>query len=315
MPKFKWSKISKIYKISLFTFLFILLTLFIILKESLAFNNKEKKLRKLGEENACFTIFRIFDYFFYLFLFGSFFAPCACCEEKESNEYKIENRNLAFFLNKTIYIINVGYLIISGVNFINDVEFGYSLSIFIFSLLYFLISSTTYIILSLQFKEKCFPGICQWGYLKKMLTAPCFFFAPCKEKECCGPLLTEEGDCSCPCCCLFCIGILLDLLYGFVYYIGLAFYSLFWLIGKFFVNIGCNDDCWLKEDYNVDTLRFTKSTLDTPLDVSEEREDKKVKKVINKIIPKKTQKKIKQIAKNITKKIEKTEKSIEESES
>ena len=147
-----------------------------------------------------------------------------------------------------------------------------------------------------------------------MLTAPCFFFAPCKEKECCGPSRAEEGNC-CPCCCLYCIGILLDLLYGFVYYIGLAFYSLFWLIGKFFVNIGCNDDCWLKEDYNVDNLRFTKSTLNTPLDISEEEEEKEVKKVINKIIPKKTQKKIKQIAKNITKKIEKTEKSIEESES
>ena len=64
MSKFKWSKISKIYKISLFTFLFILLTLFIVSKESLTFNNKEKKLRKLGAENVCFTIFRIFNYFF-----------------------------------------------------------------------------------------------------------------------------------------------------------------------------------------------------------------------------------------------------------
>ena len=169
MPKFKWSKISKIYKITLFTFLFILLTLFILSKESLAFNNKEKKLRKLGAENFCFTIFRIFDYFFYFFLLGTFFAPYACCfgDGKESNPYKTENRNIAFFLNKTLYIINIGYLITSGVNFINDVEFGYSLSIFIFSLLYFIISSTTYIIMSLKCKEKCFPGICQWGYLKK----------------------------------------------------------------------------------------------------------------------------------------------------
>ena len=61
MSKFKWSKISKIYKIALFTFLFILLTFFVLSKEILAFNDKEKKLRKLGAENVCFTIFRIFD--------------------------------------------------------------------------------------------------------------------------------------------------------------------------------------------------------------------------------------------------------------
>ena len=167
MSKFKWPKISKIYKISLFTFLFILLTLFVLSKEILSFNNKEKKLRKLGAEKVCFTIFRIFDYFFYFFLLGTFFAPCICCfGDEEDNKYKTENRNIAFFVNKTLYIINVGYLITSGVNFINDVEFGYSLSIFIFSVLYFLISSTIYIIMSLKCKEKCFPGICQRGIFK-----------------------------------------------------------------------------------------------------------------------------------------------------
>ena len=74
MSKFKWPKISKIYKISLFTFLFILLTLFVLSKEILSFNNKEKKLRKLGAEKVCFTIFRIFDYFFLLFPFGNLFC-------------------------------------------------------------------------------------------------------------------------------------------------------------------------------------------------------------------------------------------------
>ena len=172
--------------------------------------------------------------------------------------------------------------------------------------------------MSLKCKEKCFPGICQWGYLKIMPSAPCLFFEPCKNKESCGKFLTEEGGCCC-CFCFSCIGFFLFLFYGFVYYIGLAFYSLFWLIGKFFVYIGCSDDCWLKEDYDMDNFRITHSTLDTPLDVSEEEEDKEVKKVIDKIIPKKAQKKIKKITKNVTKnvtkKIEKAEKSIEESES
>ena len=76
-----------------------------------------------------------------------------------------------------------------------------------------------------------------------------------------------------------------------VYYLGLVFYALFWLIGKFFVYIFCCD-CWLKEDYDMDSFRFTR-TSNTQLDVPESEEEEEVKKEIGKIISKKEQKEIK----------------------
>ena len=208
MSKFNCSKTLKIYKLYLLTILFLLLTFSFLSKETLVFNNNEKNLRKLDAEKVCFTIFRLFDYFFYCFFLLTFFAPCLCCFEQQDNEFHEVNRNLAFFTNKIIYIINVGYIIISGINCIYNIEFRYSLSIFILSSLYFLISSTTYVIMSLKCKEKCFPGICQWGYLKKMLAAPCCFFAPCKERECRRIFQSEEGRCD------FCFGAFFLILVG-----------------------------------------------------------------------------------------------------
>ena len=127
--------------------------------------------------------------------------------------------------------------------------------------------------MSLKCKEKCFPGICQWGYLKKMLTAPCCFFAPCKERECLRIFQREEGSCDFCSICLFSyLGELLCITNVIIYYIGLAFYAIFWLIGKFFVYISCSDDCWLNEDYDMDTLRFTR-TLNAQPDIHEGEED------------------------------------------
>ena len=108
-------------------------------------------------------------------------------------------------------------------------------------------------------KEVCFPGICQWGFLKYMYTAPCCFFVPCKEKECCKNF--DNDNCDEDGNRLFyvvsCIGIILYLSNAFMYYIGVLLYSLFFLIGKFFVFISCCE-CWLKEDYDMDSFKLTK---------------------------------------------------------
>jgi hypothetical protein len=61
----------------------------------------------------------------------------------------------------------------------------------------------------------------------------------------------------------------------------LLFYDLFWLIGKFFVFICCCD-CWLKEEYDMDSFRFNE-TSNTRLDDQDSQEGKKIKKEIKKI--------------------------------
>ena len=315
---FKYSKRLGISKFFLFITLFLLLSFSFLSKENRAFNFYETNLRKLGVEIVVFTIIRIFDYFYCPFFFIAFFyAPCLYCylnEEDPSND--IESKNLTFFVNKVIYIINIGYIIASGVNFINDVEYGYSLFVFICASIYFLISSILYILISVNCKDICFPGICQWGYLKNMLIAPCCFFSPCKEEECRKKFTCQENDCNCCCiCCIPPLGLCLCIWYILVYYLGLAFYALFWLIGKFFVFISCCD-CWLKEDYDMDSFRFTR-TSNTQLVVPESEEEKEVKKKIDKIVPKKEQKQMKKITNNIVKRLKKTiketDKKLEES--
>ena len=315
MIKINCSKRSKISKFVLFIALFPLVSFSFLPKENTVFTSNEKNLRKLGAETVVFTIFRIFDYFFYLFFLIAFcYAPCLYfCLSKENHEnpgIDEEAKNISFFLNKIFYIIDIGYLITSGVNFINDVEYGYSLSVFICAVIYFLFSSILYILFSVFCKEMCFPGICQWGYLRYMLTAPCCFFLPCKEEECqkCFDSKECQGDdcCKC-CCCICCIGFLGGSLYitnVILYFIGLIFYSLFWLIGKFFVFICCCD-CWLKEEYDMDSFKFTK-TSNTQLMAPESEEEKEVKKTVDKIITNKEKKQIKKISNNIIKRIDKT---------
>ena len=143
-----------------------------------------------------------------------------------------------------------------------------------------------------------------------MLIAPCCFFLPCKEEECkkCFDSKECQGDdcCKC-CCCICCIGFIGGCLYitnVIIYLLGLIFYALFWLIGKFFVFISCSD-CWLKEDYDMDSFRFTK-TSNTQLVVPESEEEKEVKKEVDKIITNKEKKQIKKISNNIIKRIDKT---------
>jgi hypothetical protein len=291
MPKFNFSKWSKIFKYFIFITLLLLLSFIFLSKENIAFNFHSKNLRKLDAKNVFFVFLRIFNYFFYiLFFIAICIAPwsyCCCMNEEHPEPANNEEaKNISFFVNKIMYIINIGYIITSGVNFINDVEYGYSLSIFICSLIYFVISSTTYIIISINCKEMCFPGICQWGYLKKILMAPCCFFLPCKDEEFKKCLdSTECQDHCCKfCCCLCCIGCIGGFLYiptVIVYYLGLLFYDLFWLIGKFFVFICCCD-CWLKEEYDMDSFRFN-GTSNTRLDDQDSQEGKEIKKEIKKI--------------------------------
>ena len=281
MSKFIYSLISNISKVFLFITFFLLLTVSFLTKENPHVNNNEKNLRRLDTADVFLTIFKIYDYLFFPFLVISFFSRCIYLTETEGEEDKIMMRNLGFFINKICYIINIGFLITSGTNFICGVQFDYSLTVFIFASLNFLVSSIIYITSSVKEKDMCFPGICQWGYLGNLYSAPCFFNAPCKEKEC-RDFLKIEGDCcNCFCCCFCFITALVYICNLFNYYIGLIVYSLFWMIGKFFVHISCCD-CWLKEEYNMDNFKFT-SVDRNPLTNPETDEDREVKKAINKV--------------------------------
>ena len=304
MPKFNCSN-STISKFFFFITLFLLLSYSFLSLENPPLNFHEKQLRKLGVEIVFFTIFRIIDYFFYFFFLFAFFAPCLYFMNILGERKDEEGRTIIFFVNKVLYIINIGYLIISGINFSNDVEFGYSLSIFICSFIYFLFTSIIYIIFCVSCKEMCcFPGICEWGYLKIMFIAPCCFFAPCKEEECKKVFSFEDEEVSCDCCkccCLCCISfiaVIFSITNLIVYFLGLLLYDLFWLIGKFFVFISCCD-CWLKEEYDMDSFRFIRPS-------SESEEDKNGKKnLLDKLFTKKEKKDIKKNVKKIKKSIKK----------
>ena len=183
-------------------------------------------------------------------------------------------------------------MITSGVNFINDFQYGYSLSIFIFASIYFLVRSIIYIIMSFS-RDICFPGICEWKYIGMMFSTACCYFAPCNDEECKRMWTCQEGCEDVPCCCICClssIGIFYYVTNFFTYYIGLLFYTFFWLIGKFFVFISCCGCCWCKEEYDMSFLRFN-GTSDTPLNIPEDVDIKEAKKEIDKGI-KKTKKEI-----------------------
>lgn len=296
MAKSNSSKRSKISKFFLFMtiFLFLLLTFSFLSKEYLALNAHEKHLRKLDAKDVLFTIFQIFNYFFYFFFFVALFlAPslyCVygyCMQKEPDNE--VDFKNIAFFVNKVVYIVIIGYLITSGVNFFNNVDYKYSLSIFICSFIYLFAYSIVYISFSVKCQEECcFPGICQWGYLPNMCVAPCCFFAPCKEEECRNLLKGKEPGIICCVSCVSCTCACLCISNAFIYYLGLLFYDLFWLLGKLCVLISCCD-CWLKEEYDMDSFSFIKkSKTDSPSEKLNEVKDQ-----VNKVLSKKEQKQLK----------------------
>ena len=312
------SKFSKILKISLsfvFIVIFALLSVSFFTEKIPGLNIHEKKLRKLGAETVFFTIFSVFDYFFYPFLLVTFFAPCIyCCKDENIPENNIETKRWGFIFNNICYIINICYMITSGVNFINDFQYGYSLSIFIFASIYFLVRSIIYIIMSFS-RDICFPGICEWKYIGMMFSTACCYFAPCNDEECKRMWTCQEGCEDVPCCCICClssIGIFYYVTNFFTYYIGLLFYTFFWLIGKFFVFISCCDCCWCKEEYDMSFLRFN-GTSDTPLNIPEDVDIKEAKKEIDKEIKKakkEINKEIKKEKKEIDKEIKKEKKAI-----
>ena len=283
------AKFSKLFKISIsfiFVVFFVLLFLTIFSEKIPSFNSNEKKLRRLSDDEiAIFTIFKYFDYCFFPFLGVSFFVPCIyCSENNEGQDQKKERENGAFVLNNVCYIINLLFLTISCVNFIHLVQFNYSLTVFIFSLLYFLIRSTIYIGVSIKCKDSCFRGICEWGYLKLLYTAGCCFFAPCKNKGC-RDVLTCSEECNCCFGLVYFIGVICHIVFTPIYYFGLLIFSIFWLIGKFFVFISCCDCCWCKEEYDIVDFMFN-GTSNTPLNISDREEDKvdETKKEIKKIV-------------------------------
>mgnify|MGYP007101930367 CR=1 FL=1 len=182
-----------------------------------------------------------------------------------------------FFINKILYIINIGYFFSSLINFINDIEYEYSLSIFICSTIYLVMYSIIYIIFSIKCKEMCFRGFCQWGFLYLLTTAPCCFFAPCEDEECKKAMKLDEDCYNFYCFCFSCCGVLFYLTNIFCYYSGLLIYTLFWLIGKFITYLCCCCDCWCKDDYDINSL-FNKSSntpnIPSPF-VSKEPEEEK----------------------------------------
>jgi hypothetical protein len=295
MPKIISSKKAKISKYILFIaiFLFLLLSFSFLSKGNLAFNYHAQNLRKLDAVETILdivcTIFSIFNYFFYFFFLLAFcYAPIFCCwasTVKESDVEECDVRLIGFFVNKFFYIVDIGFLITSGVNVFNDVQYGYSLSIFICASIYFIFSSIIYILISSNCENFCFRGICQFSYLMKMCSAPCCFFAPCKEKECvervnkCECTEGPDGGGCCLICGISCICTCICSANIIMFYLGLIFYDLFWLLGKFFVLISCCH-CWVKEDYDMNSFRFTHPLKNAQL-VSKDPEE--VKEAIDKI--------------------------------
>jgi len=304
MSKLKFSLIPKIT----LAFLFITFSILFTVSFFHAEKPEKKLLRQLSAEKVLFRIFRVFNYFFIPFFVVSFFlAPWLyCVEDKEDIDRDAEDRNLAFFVNKAFYIIDIGYITSSGLNFFfddqNEREHKYTLFIFICSIIYFLMHSILNASFSMKFKKKCFPGICQWGYLKLIFTAPCFLFVPCNEEEHSQIKCDEDFPCCCTCCC-GCCGVILYLTNVFCFYFGLIIYSPFWLIGKFFVYVCCCK-CWCKKNYDVDSFKFTKASI-MLIEEPESKEDKKIKEEINKIIPEEEQKKIEKKANNFFARIKK----------
>ena len=307
MAKFNCSIRSKFSKAILFFTLFLVLSLFtLLLKENIALNSERKNLRRLDAVEAVFITLSIFNYFYYPFLILSYcLAPCLFCIKDENPENDLMSKRMSFLGNKICYIINIGYLASSCVNFIFGFDEKYSLSILICSSLYFIASSIFFITCCSECKEKCFPGICEWKYLGNMYKAPCCFFIPCRNKEGEDEIIKEYcNGCQECCCCLCCVTTLSGMCYLTnitCYYCGLLIYSLFWLIGKFFVFICCCK-CWLKEQYvpdDGDDFMFSKN-VNPLMDNEETDEDKKVKEVVEKvakIISEKDQKEIKKAAK------------------
>lgn len=310
------SKLFKIFKSFLFIILSVLLSISLFSEKIPALNLGKEKLRRLGDATVIFDILHVLDGFFIPFLvfhlIWSLIIVCYATSEEAAHASKEELKNYNFFWNNICYIISISYLVISCINFINDVHFGYSVFVFTVSVLYILIRSIIYICFASKGRAYCFAGICEWGYLKLMYTAGCLFFQPCENKEvreifsCSGNEGCDGGK-----CCVSTMVIITYLINILLYYPGLLIYSLFWMIGKFFVYISCCDCCWCKEEYDMDFFRFN-GTGDTPLNINEDddKEEKEIKKKINEVKKdtKKTAKKIFSDAKKSIKKFSKKNK-------
>ena len=292
------AKLPKFVKISIsFTFiaLFTLLSIALFSEKISVVNSPERRLRRLESEIVIFTILKIFNYIFFPFLLVAIFVvPCFYCIKTNADQEQNQDdndeivRNYGFILNHICYIINNFFLISSCVNFIFGIQFNYSLTVFVFSCIYFLTSSIIYIIFSTKCKEMCFAGICEWKFLKMMFTAGCCFFAPCKNKDCQDFLKFTCEEFNCCFFVIYFITILYYIAHLFIYYLGLLVYSIFWLISKFFVFISCCDGCWCKEEYDMDYFMKTgksKTSIISPSteDDKDDIDEKDVKKIIDQI--------------------------------
>lgn len=98
-------------------------------------------------------------------------------------------------------------------------------------------------------------------------------------------MLTCSEECNCCFGLVYFIGVICHIVFTPIYYFGLLIFSIFWLIGKFFVFISCCDCCWCKEEYDIVDFMFN-GTSNTPLNISDREEDKvdETKKEIKKIV-------------------------------
>ena len=166
MSKSNYSKSSVVSKLILFVALFLLVIFFF--SKGNTNNSQNKNLRQLSASEVFFTFLSVFNYFFYPFFIVSFcYGPCiyfSCFNDSKDPDNDDETKLYVFFTNKIFYIINLGYFVSSLINFVNDFQYEYSLSIFICSTIYLIMYSIIYIICSAKCKEMCFRGLCQWGY-------------------------------------------------------------------------------------------------------------------------------------------------------
>lgn len=284
------TKASLLYKS--FIFITVLLLTFSLISEENQRNNKnleKKHLRQLDMKTFVFTVVSVFSYLYIIFFFSALYVVTMLYYQEVKDQEKIFYK---LIISKILFIINLGYLIANAFYF-----FFYDYNN-LYILLMFIISFASLVTMSLFYIKdckdgNCYLGICQFNFLYVLATIPslvCNF--PFEDEHCCCCRCFGEGNEDFSECCInfgksigIFLGYLLLLFNVITYYLGFPFYSLFWLVGKVFVSLGCCKSCCKEGKFDMDTFRES-TTSNTPLNfpekVEEEEDNKSVKMTMKK---------------------------------
>ena len=242
-------------------------------------NSKDNLLRQLSARDGFYTFLSIFNYLYPIFFILALSGIINLQNNKEFNNSQNDIFIKTLFL-KVFYIINIGYIFTSGLYFFNyDKENIYMVIIFIISFGYLVAVSLVFLKDCLEGPIKCFIGICQWDFLISLANVPSLVcLIPCASENCCcclccGPGNENGGDFCFNLCASFCLflGFVFTLFNTIVYYMGFSFYSISWLIGKFFIYVFSPEDSWLRAEVDPSVFNLTE-TKNTPLNVPEQGE-------------------------------------------